>query len=92
LLSESSFLVYRGIEEVHLDMMSLPINGRNWFRERLGLVGNMDDQEVAELAAEVGVRVLFPNNNKMFAGNRINLACLVDYLQSSHPNQRVHFI
>jgi L-ascorbate metabolism protein UlaG (beta-lactamase superfamily) len=75
-----------------IDIACLPINGRDWFREQQDLVGNMDYREAAELAAAAGVKVLLPGHNDMFAGNRINPAYLLDYLQANHPRQRFHFL
>lgn len=75
-----------------IDLMILPINGRDWFREQQRLVGNMDYREAAELTARVGAKVLLPAHNDMFSANRINPAYLLDYLTTNHPQQRVHFL
>lgn len=75
-----------------LDVMCLPINGGDWFRDQEGLVGNMDYREAADLTAKVGGRVLLPAHNDMFAGNRINPSYLLDYLETWHSAQRVHFL
>lgn len=89
-------VIYDGLlghlKEHRIDLACLPINGRDWFREQQDLVGNMDYREAAELAAAIGVKVLLPGHNDMFAGNRINPAYLLDYLQANHPRQRVHFL
>lgn len=89
-------IIYDGLlarlKQQEIDIMCLPINGRDWFREELDLTGNMDYREAAELAARAGARVLLPGHNDMFAGNRINPAYLVDYLETHHPQQRVHFL
>lgn len=75
-----------------IDIMCLPINGRDWFREQQDMVGNMDYREAAELAAAVGDTVLLPGHNDMFKANMINPAYLLDYLSTHHPRQRVHFL
>lgn len=80
------------LKEHEIDLMCLPINGRDWFREQGGIVGNMDYREAAELTVAAGGRVLLPGHNDMFAGNRVNPAHLLDYLQANHPRQRVHFL
>jgi L-ascorbate 6-phosphate lactonase len=89
-------VIYDGLlarlKEQQIDIMCLPINGRDWFREQQGLVGNMDYREAAELAFQAGARVLLPGHNDMFAVNRINPAYLVDYVETHHPQQRVHFL
>lgn len=89
-------IIYSGLVErlkqQQLDIVCLPINGRDWFREQQDLVGNMDYREAAELTAAVGAKVLLPGHNDMFAGNRINPAYLVDYLATHHPRQRFHLL
>ena len=56
------------------------------------MVGNMDYREAANLAHRAGARVLLAMHNDMFAGNRINPSYLLDYIESYHPEQRVHFL
>jgi L-ascorbate 6-phosphate lactonase len=89
-------VIYSGLVErlagQDLDIACLPVNGRDWFREQQGLVGNMDYREAAELAYRTGAKVLLAGHNDMFAGNRINPAYLIDYLESHHPEQRAHFL
>jgi L-ascorbate 6-phosphate lactonase len=89
-------IIYEGLierlEGQEIDLACLPINGRDWFREEQGLVGNMDYREAADLASRAGVKVLLPSHNDMFIGNRINPAYLMDYVTSRHPRQRVHFL
>lgn len=75
-----------------IDIACLPINGRDWFREQAGLIGNMDFREAAELAVSIGARVLIPAHNDLFASNRINPAYFVDYLAAHHPRQRWHML
>lgn len=89
-------IIYPGLIDTlkaqEIDIACLPINGRDWFREEQDLVGNLDYREAAELTAAVGVKVLLPGHNDMFAGNRINPAYLLDYLQAHYPRQRVQFL
>ena len=73
-----------------IDVMCLPINGRDWFREQQGVVGNMDYREAAELAVRAGSPVLLTAHNDMFAGNRVNPAYLFDYVETHHPELRAH--
>lgn len=89
-------VIYDGLiehlKQRQIDIVCLPINGRDWFREREDLVGNMDYREAAELTVTVGADVLLPGHNDMFKGNKINPAYLLDYLSTHHPQQRVHFL
>jgi L-ascorbate metabolism protein UlaG (beta-lactamase superfamily) len=60
------------------DLMLLPINGRDYHRSELGLVGNMDAREAARFAAAVGARVLVPMHWDMFSANAVRPATIVD--------------
>lgn len=89
-------IIYDGLMErlqrQPIDIMCLPINGRDWFREQENLVGNMNYREAAELTVHVGGKVLLPGHNDMFKGNMVNPSYLLDYLTEHHPQQRVHFL
>jgi L-ascorbate 6-phosphate lactonase len=45
---------------IHVDVALLPINGRDFFRERENLAGNTDVREAVALARHVGARILVP--------------------------------
>ena len=47
----------------------LPINGRTYYREQAGLVGNLDARDAVALATEIGARVLVPIHWDLFDGN-----------------------
>jgi L-ascorbate 6-phosphate lactonase len=61
-----------------IDVALLPINGRDYYRERSGLIGNMDAREAVRLAQELGVRVLVPMHWDLFAGNTVRPGSAVD--------------
>lgn len=83
-------VVYDGLIErlqrLNVDIALLPINGRSYFREKLNIVGNLDEREAADLAAEAGVRLLVPIHYDMFAANQGRPAALVDYVRAHHPS------
>ena len=56
----------------------LPINGRDFYRERRGSVGNLDAAEALEFASEIGARVLIPMHYDMARGNTAPPGRLVD--------------
>lgn len=49
----------------------LPVNERNYFRTRRGIVGNMSVREAFQLAAEIGISSVVPVHWDMFAANRV---------------------
>ena len=73
------------LRQLAVDIALLPINGRSYFRERLDIVGNLDEREAADLAAAAGMKLLVPTHYEMFAANRGRPGVLVDYVRASHP-------
>jgi L-ascorbate metabolism protein UlaG (beta-lactamase superfamily) len=61
-----------------IDVALLPINGRDYYREALGLVGNMDAREAVRLAEESSIRLLIPMHWDLFAGNTVPPGTAVD--------------
>lgn len=52
-----------------IEVAILPVNERNWFRDRRGIIGNMSIREAFQLAIEVGVESVIPVHWDMFAAN-----------------------
>jgi L-ascorbate metabolism protein UlaG (beta-lactamase superfamily) len=73
-----------------IDLALLPINGRDFFRERGNIVGNLWPREAAELATELKARVLIATHNDLFATNRIPPGLLWEELDRIAPFQRCH--
>jgi L-ascorbate metabolism protein UlaG (beta-lactamase superfamily) len=61
-----------------IDVALLPVNGRDYYREGAGLIGNMDAREAVRLAQELGVRVLVPMHWDLFNGNTVRPGIAVD--------------
>jgi L-ascorbate metabolism protein UlaG (beta-lactamase superfamily) len=82
-------LAYEGmaerIKQLDVDLALLPINGRDFFRESLGIVGNLSYREAAELAAAAEVPLVVPMHYDMFAINRERPGTFVDYLRDTYP-------
>jgi L-ascorbate metabolism protein UlaG (beta-lactamase superfamily) len=68
----------------------LPINGRDFFREREhNIVGNMDFREAARLAHDLGVEVLVPMHWELFETNRGYPGDLVTFAATAFPQLTV---
>ncbi|MEN9938214.1 MAG: hypothetical protein RLZZ387_4793, partial [Chloroflexota bacterium] len=74
------------------DIALLPINGRDHYRERRNIIGNLWPGEAVELAQEIGARLLIPYHNDLFAGNRVPAGILWDELDRRAPFMRCHAI
>ncbi len=65
--------MYDGLLEALTDMkpdvMLLPVNGRDWFRTSRNIIGNLDSNEAAELAARVGTKVFIPGHHDLYESN-----------------------
>lgn len=85
-------VVYDGLLEKlsawELDVVFLPINGRDYFRERRGIVGNMDFREAAHLAEELDVGLIVPTHFDLFEFNGEDPGHFVSYLRSLNPARR----
>jgi L-ascorbate metabolism protein UlaG (beta-lactamase superfamily) len=75
-----------------IDIACLPVNGRDGWRERRGMIGNLDGREAAELAVAVNADVLIPMHNDVFAANHVAPAILADFLDRAYPRQRCHWL
>lgn len=54
-----------------IDVAFLPVNERNYFREKRSIIGNMTLREAFLLAADLAVSKLVPMHFDMFAPNRV---------------------
>jgi L-ascorbate metabolism protein UlaG (beta-lactamase superfamily) len=55
-----------------LRVAMLPINERNYFRDRAGILGNMTVREAFQFASELGVETLLPIHWDMFEPNSVH--------------------
>ena len=63
-----------------IDIAFVPINGRDFFRTRDGIVGNTDYREAAHLAEELDVGVIVPTHYDLVPGNSVDPGQFVSYL------------
>jgi L-ascorbate metabolism protein UlaG (beta-lactamase superfamily) len=75
-----------------IDVACLPVNGRDYWREQVGITGNMDATEALDLCAKLDVEVLIPMHNDLFAGNHVSPAVLAEYQDRKHPRRRYHWL
>jgi L-ascorbate 6-phosphate lactonase len=54
-----------------IDVAFLPVNERNFYREQLGIIGNMSVREAFGFAADLGVRMVVPMHYDMFQPNAV---------------------
>ncbi len=74
------------------DVMLLPINGRDWFREQQAVIGNFTYREAAQVADRARARLLIPYHYDGFVGNNEYPDALVRYVQSDGPRVPVRVL
>jgi L-ascorbate 6-phosphate lactonase len=67
------------------DLMLLPINGRDWFREQIRVIGNFTPREAAQVAHRANAALLVPYHHDGFTGNSEYPDVLVRYTQTDGP-------
>jgi L-ascorbate metabolism protein UlaG (beta-lactamase superfamily) len=70
----------------------LPINGQDSFRTARGIVGNMNYREAADFAHAVQSDLVVPLHYDLFPNNSENPAYFVDYIMSTYPARKFHFM
>jgi len=64
-------LTRRLLELRPIESAFLPVNERNYYREKRGIVGNMSVREAFQLATDLGLKVVVPMHWDMFAPNSV---------------------
>jgi L-ascorbate 6-phosphate lactonase len=80
------------LREQKVDILFIPINGRDYERTATGIVGNCNYREAADIAAAAGVDLVVPVHFGMYPHNDENPAYFVDYLYSRYPQQKFHMM
>ncbi len=70
-----------------IEVAMLPVNERNFFRDRAGIIGNMSVREAFQLAQELGFEAVVPVHWDMFAVNSV----AVEEIRSVHEQMRPSF-
>lgn len=84
---------YTGLAErlAGVDVMMLPINGRDYYRTVVcDIIGCFDSREAVLLAGEVGASLLIPTHFDLYDCNGVNPAHFVDTLKALHFSQKFH--
>lgn len=84
--------MYDGLTEriMDTDILMLPINGRDYYRNRGDIIGCFDSVEALTLAKEVRGKLLVPTHFDLYDVNAVNPAYFVDCQQRICPTQRYH--
>lgn len=70
----------KALQPHSIDIAYIPINGRDFFRNEQGILGNLNYREAVELAAVIQPDLLIPCHYDLFKENYENPSYFVDYL------------
>lgn len=84
--------LFDALRGVGPDIALLPINGRDYYRDRQDIIGNLWPGEAVDFAREIGAKVLIGIHNDLFAANRVSPGMLFDELDRRAPFQRCHYL
>lgn len=87
LINETLIKILHGY---NIDLGFLPINGRDLFRNRLGIDGNMNAREAAGLAWELKMGTVVPVHFDLYLNNSEGISGFVDELFKHYPGQKYH--
>ncbi len=73
-----------------VDIAFLPINGRDYFRNRDDIIGNFNCEEAVLLAKEIGAGMLVPMHHDLYAVNKVRTAHFVDAIETWDAYRRYH--
>lgn len=84
--------MYEGLMErlTDLDIAFLPINGRDWFRNRDDIIGNFNCEEAVLLAKAVGAKMLVPMHYDLYKVNQVSPITFMEVLNRLNPGQATH--
>lgn len=78
------------LKPLRVDMAFLPINGRDYFRNRDDIIGNFNCEEAVLLAKAIGADTLVPLHHDLYAVNRVRTAHFVDAVETLDPYRKYH--
>jgi len=54
-----------------IDVAFMPVNERNYYRDKEGIIGNMTIREAFQMAVDIGVKTFVPTHWDMFESNQV---------------------
>ena len=84
--------VFDGLGQIieGVDVIMLPINGRDEERNALDIIGNMTAEEAIDLAREANARLLVPMHHDLYAVNGFDTEEFVALLKRQNPDQQYY--
>jgi len=84
--------LYEGLEErlENISVAFLPINGRDYYRNSLDIIGNFTAEEAIILSKRIGAQLLVPMHYDLYEINRVSATTYINSLERLSPAQKTH--
>ena len=73
-----------------IDIAMLPINGRDYYRRSLDIIGNLTAEEAILLAKRIDAKLLVPMHYDPYEVNRVSVTTFINALERLNPTQKHH--
>ncbi len=78
------------LKKFDIDIAFLPINGRDWFRNKSDIIGNFNCEEAVLLAKEAGAKMLVPMHHDLYDVNCVSAENFVAAIEKHDRYRRYH--
>ena len=78
------------LEKFSINIAFLPINGRDYFRNKNDIIGNFNTDEAVLLAKEINADILVPMHHDLYDVNSVDVGSFVNAIEKHHPFRKYH--
>ncbi len=80
----------QNLEKFSINIAFLPINGRDYFRNKNDIIGNFTTEEAVLLAKEINANMLVPMHHDLYDVNSVGADVFVKAIEKHHPYRKYH--
>ena len=89
-------IIYDGqidlLSNIKFDYFFAPINGRDVFREKKGIIGNLNEEELAKICSKINIDCVIPNHYDMFDNNTGSTKKFMEEINKKCPKQNIKIL
>lgn len=78
------------LKKHNINIAFLPINGRDYYRNKNDIIGNFNCDEAVLLAKEIGANMLVPMHHDLYEVNCVGIDEFVNAIKKYHPFRKYH--
>lgn len=78
------------LKKYNINIAFLPINGRDYFRNKNDIIGNFNCEEAVLLAKEIDAQFIVPMHHDLYSVNCVGVDSFVNAISKYHPFRKYH--